>query len=102
MPQAPAPPQLHARAPRADILPQQEVVEGDGIDHVEELLEHLLDDLWVQALVTHDAVECVQLANHFIQAVGAVTCCIGGVFPVAHRFDTGKPLDTLIFQHCRH
>lgn len=62
-------PELHACAPRAHILPEQEVVEGYGVDHVEELLKHLQDDLRVEALVTHDRMECVQLSYHGLQAV---------------------------------
>lgn len=62
-------PELHACAPRADVLPQEQVVESHRGDHVEELLEHLQGDLGVQALVTHDRVKAVHLADDGLQAV---------------------------------
>lgn len=62
-------PELHACAPGADVLPQKQVVERHCVDHVEKLSEHLLDDLGVQALVAHDRVEGVHLADDGLQAV---------------------------------
>lgn len=81
---APLLPELHAGAPRAGVLPQEQVVEGHGVDHVEELLEHLQDDLRVQALVAHDRVEGIHLADDGFQAVGVVPVYhAGGALPVA-------------------
>ncbi len=56
-------PELHASTPRADILAQQQVVEGHCIDGVEELANHLLADLRVQAVVSHDGVKLSQLPD---------------------------------------
>lgn len=46
-------PDLHAFAPGAHVLAQQQVVEGDGSDDVELLLHHLLDELRVGAVLAH-------------------------------------------------
>ena len=83
-------PELHACAPRADVLPQEQVVESHSVDHVEELLEHLQDDLRVQALVTHDCVKGIHLADDGFQAVGVVPVHhAGGALAVACWLHTG-------------
>lgn len=58
---APPSPDLHALAPGAHVLAQQQVVQGDGPDDVELLLHHLLDELRVGAVLAHDGVEGVEL-----------------------------------------
>lgn len=97
---APLLPELHACAPRADVLPQEQVVESHRSDHVEELLEHLQDDLGVQALVTHDRVKAVHLADDGFQAVRVLPVRhAGGALPVACWFHTTETLNALILQH---
>lgn len=91
-------PELHACAPRADVLPQKQVVEGHSVDHVEKLLEHLQDDLGVQALVAHDCVKGVHLADDGFQAVGVVPVHhAGGALAVARWLHTRETLNALIF-----
>lgn len=88
--EAPPLPELHACAPRADVLPQKQVVESHCVDHVEELFEHLQDDLRVQALVTHDCVKGIHLADDGFQAVRAIPVRhAGGALPVARWLHTG-------------
>lgn len=64
-------PDLHAFAPGAHVLAQQQVVEGDGADDVELLLHHLLDELGVSAVLAHGGVEGVELPQDGVQGVGA-------------------------------
>lgn len=95
-------PELHACAPGADILPQEQVVERHRGDHVEELFEHLQDDLGVQALVTQDRVERIHLADDGFQAVGVISVHrAGGALPVARGLHSRETLNALIFQHGR-
>lgn len=47
-------PDLHAFTPGAHVLPQKEVVQGDGPNNVEHLFDHLLDQFRVHAVLTHD------------------------------------------------
>lgn len=47
-------PDLHAFTPGAHVLPEEEVVQCDGPHDVEHLLDHLLDQFGVHAVLTHD------------------------------------------------
>ena len=96
-------PELHACAPGADVLPQKQVVERHRVDHVEELSEHLQDDLGVQALVAHNRVEGVHLADDGFQAVRVVSFRhAGGALPVARGLHPRQTLNALVLQHGRH
>lgn len=100
---APLVPELHACAPGADVLPQKKVVESHRVDHVEELFEHLQDDLGVQALVAHDCVEGIHLADDGFQAVGVISIRqAGGTLPVARGLHPRQTLNALVLQHGRH
>lgn len=90
-------PELHAGAPGADVFAQQQVVEGDGVDAVEELSDHLTHDLGVQTVVPHDAVKLAQLSDQGLQSVaaGAVAVHAGRAVPVAHRFHPRQAGDAL-------
>lgn len=100
MARAPLLPELHACAPRADVLPQEQVVERHRGDHVEELFEHLQDDLRVQALVAHDRMKGIHLADDGFQAVRVIPVHhAGGALPVACWLHTRQTLNALIFQH---
>lgn len=93
-------PELHACAPGADVLPQKQVVERHCVNHVEELSEHLQDDLGVQALVAHDRVEGVHLADDGFQAIRVVSFRhAGGALPVARGLHPGQTLNALVLQH---
>lgn len=96
-------PELHAGAPGADVLAQQQVVKGDGVDAVEELPDHLTYDLGVQAVVSHDVVELPQLLDQGLQGVagGAVGVRVhaGRTVPVAHRLHARQAGDALALQH---
>lgn len=50
-------PDLQAFTPGTHVLPQQQVVERDCTDDVEQLLDHLLNEFWVQPMLTHGGVE---------------------------------------------
>lgn len=99
-------PELHAGAPGAHVFAQQQVVEGDGVDAVEELSDHLTHDLGVQAVFPHDAVELPQLSDQGLQSVAAgaagVRVHAGRPVPVAHRLDPRQAGDALALQHGRH
>lgn len=71
-------PDLHAFTPGAHVLPQEEVVQGDGPHDVEHLLDHLLDQFGVHAVLTHDRVEGVELPQDGVECVGALVSDAGG------------------------
>lgn len=71
-------PDLHAFTPGAHVLPQKEVVQGDGPHNVEHLLDHLLDQFGVHAVLTHDRVEGVELSQDGVQCVGTLVSDAGG------------------------
>lgn len=71
-------PDLHAFTPGAHVLAQQEVVQGDGPHDVEHLLDHLLDQFRVHAVLTQDRVEGVELPEDGVQRVGALVRDAGG------------------------
>lgn len=71
-------PDLHAFTPGAHVLPQEEVVQGDGPHDVEHLLDHLLDQFGVHAMLTHDRVEGVELPQDGVECVGALVSDAGG------------------------
>ena len=71
-------PDLHAFTPGAHVLPQEEVVQGDGPHDVEHLLDHLLDQFGVHAVLTHDRVEGVELSQDGVQCVGTLISDAGG------------------------
>lgn len=73
-------PDLHALAPGAHIFAQQQVVECDGTDNVELLLNNLLNELRVVAMATHDAVEGVQLADDGVECEGSLISYAGRSF----------------------
>lgn len=73
-------PDLHAFTPGAHVLPQEEVVQGDGPNDVEHLLDHLLDQFGVHAVLTHDRMEGVELPEDGVQCVGALISDAGGSF----------------------
>ncbi len=63
-------PDLHAFAPRTNVLAQQQVVEGDSADDVEVLLHHLLDDSGIGIVLAHGGVEGAELQQDGVQCVG--------------------------------
>ena len=71
-------PDLHAFTPGAHVLPQEEVVQGDSPHDVEHLLDHLLDQFGVHAVLTHDRVEGVELSQDGVQCVGTLVSNAGG------------------------
>lgn len=99
-------PELHAGAPGADVLAQQQVVKGNSVDAVEELPDRLTYDLRVQTVVSHDVVELPQLLDQGLQGVagGAVGVHVhaGRTVPVAHRLHACQAGDALALQHGRH
>lgn len=71
-------PDLHAFTPGAHVLPEEEVVQCDGPHDVEHLLDHLLDQFGVHAVLTHDWVERVELPQDGVQCVGTLISNAGG------------------------
>lgn len=95
-------PDLHAFTPGAHVLPQEEVVQGDGPDDVEHLLDHLLDQFRVHAMLTHDRVERVELPKDGVQCVGALICNAGGSLSQPCGLHPRHTLDGFVLQHARH
>ena len=92
-------PDLHALAPGAHVLAQQQVVEGDGADDVELLLDHLLDELGVCAMLAHDGVKRAELAQDGFQRVGALVRDAGGALAQTGGLHPRHTLDGLMLQH---
>lgn len=97
--QAAFPPYLHSFAPGAHVLAQEQVIERDGPDDVEHLLDHLLDQLWVHPVLAHDRVEGVQLPDDGVQGVGALISNAGCSLPQPCWFHPWDSLDGLVLQH---
>ncbi len=94
-------PDLHAFAPGAHVLAQQQVVEGDGPNDVELLLHHLLDELRVGAVLAHGGVEGAELPQDGVQGVGALISDAGRPLTETCGLHPGHALDGLVFQHAR-
>lgn len=94
-------PDLHAFAPGAHVLAQQQVVEGDGAHDVELLLDHLLDELRVGAVLAHGGVEGVELPQDGVQRVGALVGDAGRALAEAGGLHPRHALDGLVLQHAR-
>ena len=92
-------PDLHAFAPGAHVLAQQQVVEGAGADDVELLLHHLLDELGVGAVLAHGGVEGAELPHDGVQGVGALVGDAGRPLPEARGLHPRHALDGLVLQH---
>lgn len=95
-------PDLHAFAPGAHVLAQQQVVERDGSDDVEELLHHLLDELGVGAVLAHGGVEGAELPQDGVQGVGPLVGDAGRPLAETRGLHSGHALDGLMLQHPRH
>lgn len=98
----PAVPDLKSFTPGAHVLPQQQVVEGDSTDGVELLLDHLLDEVWVHAVLDHGGMEKAELLEDGLQRIDLLLREAGGSFPQACWFGPQHPLDGLMFQHACH
>lgn len=96
------PPDLHAFAPGAHVLAQQQVVEGDGAHDVELLLDHLLDELGVGAVLAHGGVEGVELPQDGVQREGAFVGDAGGPLAQAGGLHPRHALNGLVLQHAGH
>lgn len=95
-------PDLQAFTPGAHVLPQQQVVEGDGTDDVKLLPHHLLDEFCVHPMLTHGGVEeaeTLQEDFHRHRLLLWETCA---PLPQACRLGPQNSLDCLVLQHARH
>lgn len=50
-------PDLQAFTPGTHVFPQQQVIEGYCTDDIKQLLDHLLNKVWVHPMLTHGRVE---------------------------------------------
>lgn len=94
-------PDLHALAPGAHVFTQQQVVESNGSDDVELLLDHLFDELRVGPVLTHDGVEGIELADDGVQRVRALVCDTRCPLTETRGLHPGNALDGFMFQHAR-
>lgn len=94
-------PDLHALAPRAHVFTQQQVVESDGADDVELLLDHLFDELGVGSVLTHDGVEGIELADDGVQRVRPFISNTGCPLTETRGLHPRHALDGFMFQHAR-
>ncbi len=94
-------PDLHALAPGAHVFTQQQVVEGDGTDDVELLLDHLFDELRVGSVLTHDGVEGVELPDDGVQCVRPLISDTGRPLTETRGLHPGHALDGFMLQHAR-
>lgn len=65
-------PNLHASAPMAHFLPQEEVVEAARAYEVKRLLENPRNQLWIEAMLFKSAVEPTQEVQKLVQGLGRV------------------------------
>lgn len=94
-------PDLHAFAPGAHVLAQQQVVKGDGSNDVELLLHHLLDELGVGAVLAHSGVEGAELPQDGVEGIGALVCDAGRSLTETCGLHPRHALDGLVLQHAR-
>lgn len=95
-------PYLHSLSARAHVLAQEEAVEGDGSDEEEELPHRLLQQLGVQAVLAHGAVEVAELLQDRGHGVGVRVVDTRRAFTEPCGFQARNALKTFIFQHAWH
>lgn len=95
-------PYLHPFPARAHVFPEHDVVEGHGADQEEQLLDHLVDQALLHAVLAHGGVEDAELLNDGGDGVALrvlVALDAVGALSETRGLHAGDALQTLVFQH---
>lgn len=95
-------PYLHPFPARAHVFAEHDVVEGHGPDEEEHLLDHLVDQALLHAVLAHGGVEDAELLNDGGDGVGLRVLRVldaVGALPETRGLHAGDALQTLVLQH---